>query len=194
MRRLGREVTGPLRGNSKGGWALGCHKAGRVFVGLGPRSPLRHVPPSCSGGLAPHPLTRLPGAPARHHLGEPPAQRPHSSQEPSAILQACSPPPAPIRDAVLGPPSSSQHGHFPGPSSPPPSGPSPPVLTLGPRACSSHGLTPLGPGQPPPHTQLRFRSACCFTHTHTRALILPWSCSPGPQHSPEALSPHSHTC
>ena len=110
MRRLGREVTGPLRGNSKGGWALGCHKAGRVFVGLGPRSPLRHVPPSCSGGLAPHPLTHLPGAPARHHLGEPPAQRPHSSQEPSAILQACSPPPAPIQDAVLGPPSSPHHG------------------------------------------------------------------------------------
>ena len=88
-------------------------------MGLGPRSPLRHVPPSCSGGLAPHPLTRLPGAPARHHLGEPPAQRPHSSQEPSAILQACSPPPAPIQDAVLGPPSGPHSspgalGHPPG--------------------------------------------------------------------------------
>lgn len=99
-------------------------------------------------------------------------------------------PPNPrIQDAVLGPPSSSQHSHFPGPLSPPPSGLSPSVLTLRSGACSSHGLTPLGPGQPHPAQVPLSLLFHAHTHPDPAIVVLPRASAP-----PEALSPHSHTC
>ena len=188
MRRPGREATGALRGNSSGG------------PSWGPGRP-RHVPPS-HGGSGPHPLTCLPGARARHHLGEPLAQRPHSSPgalgHPPGVLTTTLPPP-PDLGCCPGP-----SFQFPARSLPWPTIPTS-VWPVSPSAdARARGLllpwanTPQPWSAPTPHPAqvplgLLFH-AHTHTHARTRALILPWPCSPGPQHSPEALSPYSHTC
>ena len=141
MRRLGREVAGPV---SDGGRGEGLRGAGAQVA----PSP---CPAFLRGDLAPQPLTRSPGVPSHHHLGQPPAQPPPKlPRSPWPSSQACSPHPHPDLGCHPGPTLQSPPWSRPGPPSPPPSGPSTPVLTISPGPVPPLGSHPSALGSPRP--------------------------------------------
>lgn len=111
MRRLGREVTGPLSDGGRGEGA-GLPQSGEGLCGPGAQVAPPPCPAFLQGGVRPlNPSPACLGRPPITTCNSPCPAPPKLPRSPWPSSQACSPPPPPIQGAVLGPPSSPRHGH-----------------------------------------------------------------------------------
>lgn len=176
MRRLGREVTGPLSDGGRGEGA-GLPQSGEGLCGPGAQVAPPPCPAFLQGGVRPlNPSPACLGRPPITTCNSPCPAPPKLPRSPWPSSQACSPPPPPNPGCRPGPTFQSPPWSRPGPPSPPPSGPSTPVLTLKPRACSARGLlfpwahAPQPWAAPAPHPA-QVPLGLLFdmhTHAHTR--------------------------